>query len=275
MARAAADRGDDLADLDARRAAAMEAGDSKAAAEIDARLEKYGLEAANERYADILEEIDDNMRALNRLRDLKVSEGPVAIRGVAAGLPSMPRAAHDALKADLSEAAGLIDDARRLEAGGAEGAQAAALIKRAEAEAVLDQAAARLARTARDRQGEALYYASEAYFTEGAIKHVVGELQAGGQQITVDSLTRPPVESATTRGEYLDSFYENRGDLLKELGHLRGPDGSFAAAFEGSGQGFEIPYPSTGRGASGRARPEPPARPAADRGDGRGQRGAR
>ncbi|MBL4871931.1 MAG: hypothetical protein JKY41_00680 [Rhodobacteraceae bacterium] len=228
---ALAARNPQFQDLAKRRKNAADSGDTTTVAALDEEMKalnnNYKLEVSNERYADILEEIDDNMVALGRLQDLSLDEGGAAIRAVADDLPNMAKADLDAFQNNLAEAVALSDEAKRVLAAGEEGAASKALILNAEAEQALEVAASRLATTARNRQGEALYYAAEAYFTQGAIKHVVDELQAAGRKITVDSLNSAPVPTSTTRGQYLDSFYENRGDLFKEMRHLRNKDGTF------------------------------------------------
>jgi uncharacterized protein YnzC (UPF0291/DUF896 family) len=86
----------------------------------------------------------------------------------------------------------------------------------------------------RSKQGIALYFASEAYQTEGAIAHVVGELQEQGRQINLEKLIENVEgkaivkEGKLTPGQYLDSFYENRANMLKELEHARDAEGRFA-----------------------------------------------
>ena len=99
------------------------------------------------------------------------------------------------------------------------------------AQAVKAQLQADLAEQVRNRQGQALFYASEAYQTEGAIAHVVGELQAGGRKITAESLNAPPVPSKLSADDYFNSFGENRANMLKEVGGQRDPvNGGFKDA---------------------------------------------
>lgn len=74
----------------------------------------------------------------------------------------------------------------------------------------------------RSKQGEALYYASEAYQTRGTIGHVVNELQAGGQKVTMKGLLEGSsperlAKSVLSRDDYINSFYENAGNMIKEL----------------------------------------------------------
>jgi hypothetical protein len=74
----------------------------------------------------------------------------------------------------------------------------------------------------RDRQGVALYFASEAYQTEGAFAHVVREVQAAKKPITLDTLLGSRTGTLSP-DRYVDSFYENRADLFKELTHFYDP----------------------------------------------------
>ncbi|MCP5366386.1 MAG: hypothetical protein H6906_02605, partial [Hyphomicrobiales bacterium] len=83
----------------------------------------------------------------------------------------------------------------------------------------------------RNRQGTALYYASEAYQTQGTIAHVVGEIQAGGKPINFASLTVPKrkdvVPDPDAVNGYLNSFNENRANMFKELNELVGATGGY------------------------------------------------
>ncbi len=86
------------------------------------------------------------------------------------------------------------------------------------AKELLDRMRTSLSGNLRNNQGAALYYASEAYQTEGTIKHVVGELQKDKRVIDPDLLKSPLAEEPPlTRGQYINSFNENRGNLFKEL----------------------------------------------------------
>ncbi|HRK15645.1 MAG TPA: hypothetical protein PK490_15295, partial [Prosthecobacter sp.] len=71
----------------------------------------------------------------------------------------------------------------------------------------------------RNQQGLALYYASEAYQAGDTIKHVVKEIQAGGHRFDpVAALKgqRPSNQGITPDG-YINSYYENGANLVKEL----------------------------------------------------------
>ena len=75
----------------------------------------------------------------------------------------------------------------------------------------------------RDTQGIALYFASEAYQSEGTILHVVDELQGGGgikRSAKLEDLLMKPVATSLDPLSYINSFNENRANLFKELGHL-------------------------------------------------------
>lgn len=71
----------------------------------------------------------------------------------------------------------------------------------------------------RNEQGLALYYASEAYQAGDTIKHVVKEIQKGGHRFDpVAALKgqRPSNLDITPDG-YINSYYENGSNLVKEL----------------------------------------------------------
>lgn len=78
----------------------------------------------------------------------------------------------------------------------------------------------------RSKQGEALYFASEAYQGKATITHVVDELQAGGQKVTLDSIkkgreTKAAQNSILRPDGYINSFYENAGMLIGELNNKK------------------------------------------------------
>jgi hypothetical protein len=72
----------------------------------------------------------------------------------------------------------------------------------------------------RAAQGKALLFANEAYFSEGALRHVVGNMQAG-------------MEMELTQQQAMSSFNENFGDALKDLHHYR-EEGFGKAAYRSS-----------------------------------------
>jgi len=97
----------------------------------------------------------------------------------------------------------------------------------AKADVIKEQWLGRMENQMRNRQGTALYYASEAYQTQGTIAHVVREIQAGRKDISFDSLTKrlSKAPDADATGGYLNSFNENRANMFKELNELRSGDG--------------------------------------------------
>jgi hypothetical protein len=101
-----------------------------------------------------------------------------------------------------------------------------------QADALRDKWQARLEGMMRNRQGNALYYASEAYQTDGAIRHVVGEIQAGGKTLDFATLTKARdldgVDPARLQ-TYVNSLNENRANMYKELNGLRKADGTFGS----------------------------------------------
>jgi len=81
----------------------------------------------------------------------------------------------------------------------------------------------------REKQGQALYFASEAYQTQGAIDHVVGELQGASnfkKELSAERLKGPRDADLSRPGrltdeQYRNSYYENRANMQKELNHIR------------------------------------------------------
>ncbi len=79
---------------------------------------------------------------------------------------------------------------------------------------------------------EAIYFAAEAYTSEGAIKHVVAGIQGGKlsdkekegksaeQQKALLAQKRKEANDKLTMSEILQSFNEQLGDFLKDFGHL-------------------------------------------------------
>ncbi len=96
----------------------------------------------------------------------------------------------------------------------------------------------RLENQMRNRQGTALYYASEAYQTQGTIAHVVREIQAGDKDISFASLTAKGKKAADDDAVsgYLNSFNENRANMFKELNELRSGDGFGSYADKAAGK---------------------------------------
>jgi len=185
------------------------------------RLKALELELFNHRYEDLLAAVDLHAREYRRLSNLDLRGG--------AGNPAEGAAAElargTAYGRALEQMQAALDEAAVLRAGGN---RRAALLKEAEADALRLEWSERLAAEVRAGQGEALYFASEAYQTDGTIAHVVGELQAGGRAVSVETLRSPP-RPTLSRESYLASLHENRADMYKELNGLRSPQtGSLA-----------------------------------------------
>lgn len=182
--------------------------DPKAPGARDAHGNRVGvtpdqeLRARNESYGRILEGIDEYRSELGRMQKLLDEGKPVPLDAPFLRDNAVPgyRAAIEKMNEALAKG------------------DAAGVAKfRAEAEGYLAQ-------QLRNRQGYALYFASEAYQTEGAIEHVVGELQAAGRAVTYDGLTSAGPRKLTPE-RYIESFYENQANLSKELAHLRDASG--------------------------------------------------
>ncbi|WP_169544096.1 hypothetical protein [Sneathiella aquimaris] len=74
----------------------------------------------------------------------------------------------------------------------------------------------------RNAQSRALYFAQEAYHTQGAIEHVVMSLQAAKRSITVESLlsdTPPTLKKPLTTEQGRQSYFEQVANMLKEILH--------------------------------------------------------
>lgn len=166
------------------------------------------LRARNETYANTLRGIGEHRDELSRLQSAVDGGGPVPTDA-----PFLKNNAVPGYRASIER----LNDA--IARGDAAGIAAA----RADAEGWLAQ-------QLRNRQGNALYYASEAYQTEGAIGHVVGELQAAGRPVTYDSLISASPSGGLARERYVESFYENQANRIKELEHVRGPGGTITDA---------------------------------------------
>jgi hypothetical protein len=77
---------------------------------------------------------------------------------------------------------------------------------------------AELARSATDVLSQALYFANEVYATEGAVLHTVLGIQEA-DKIGKEQGEKPQVP--LSREQYLQSFNENAGDVLKDLTHFK------------------------------------------------------
>lgn len=74
----------------------------------------------------------------------------------------------------------------------------------------------------RNAQSKALYFAQEAYHTQGAIEHVVMSLQAAKRKITVESLTSdtpPELKVNLTADQARQSYFEQIANMMKEISH--------------------------------------------------------
>lgn len=189
--------------------------------EADPSLDDLRLRAQNEEYARVLDRVEEYQQELRRLSDLP----PAGARIEATSDILKPGVYRKALEQIHS----LVNSGR--------------LEDLARARRIQDRWRPFVANRLRNAQGQALYFASEAYQTEGAISHVVGEIQAksrvdiarnGG--ITAGKLMGDPVKSKLTRKQYVDSYYENRGSMLNELNHGRLPGGGFDDPLKAAGK---------------------------------------
>jgi hypothetical protein len=180
------------------------------------------LRATNDAYAKVLNDIHVLRQEAKRLMNIRVG-------AAAAELPSS-RAIQLLGGHDYETMLKKMDTLRQ---SGVLGSQPAIDALKAE---MIELAAKQV----RSKQGIALYFASEAYQTEGAIAHVVGELQEAGfaKRITKETLLAGPTDRGrgVTAAQYLNSFSENRANMLKELSHAvdqttgRFSDARYAAA---------------------------------------------
>lgn len=67
--------------------------------------------------------------------------------------------------------------------------------------------------------GEACFFAAEAYHSEGAVKHIVA-----GVQGAKDPNKKAEIMNSLSPEHFLQSFNEQLGDFLKDLGHYAGQD---------------------------------------------------
>jgi hypothetical protein len=68
---------------------------------------------------------------------------------------------------------------------------------------------------------EALFFANEVYASEGATIHVVLGMQGANKKSEEQKDTGVKVEVPLTPEQYMQSFNENVGDVLKDLGHFK------------------------------------------------------
>lgn len=162
-------------------------------------------EARNDIYGEVLRSIDLYDSELRRLKALDLRSDPGA------------GAAPELAKPGSAYAAALAEMRRLADAGNWRGV-----------EALRKEWMARLSNQVRNQQGYALVFAAEAYHTSGAIRHVVDDLQATrGGKVTLEKLRGKPVGTDLSNDDYHSSFIENRGDLYKELNHMRDANGAF------------------------------------------------
>lgn len=165
------------------------------------------MRANNEIYEQLLGRI-------HRLRN--VAEDVESMAQGAENFVRLPKYLKDSpFAAEVEKLKNILDTASRT--GGNEGRAL-----RREARKLKEKLKAQVASQLRNHQGNALYFASEAYQTAGTIRHVVADIQATGRKVTETTLAqRPPVKPKLTVGEYLNSLGENRANMFKELNNLR------------------------------------------------------
>ncbi|WP_169569423.1 hypothetical protein [Sneathiella limimaris] len=74
----------------------------------------------------------------------------------------------------------------------------------------------------RNAQSKALYFAQEAYHTQGAIEHVVMSIQAAKRKITAETLlseTPPKLKVELTKEQGRQSYFEQVANMMKEISH--------------------------------------------------------
>ncbi|MCH7225172.1 hypothetical protein [Haloferula sp. A504] len=161
------------------------------------------LRVNNDLYADTLEGMDNYKEMIDGLKKARNGEIPPG----QVPLPGMLD--QPGLRESLGEAEKLIrsGDPAKVKLG-------QDLLKDLEHRAILNL---------RNKQGEALYYAAEAYQAEATINHVVKEMQAPPKKvITTDSImsgnhTLKPPKKPLPADDYINSYFENGANLVKEL----------------------------------------------------------
>ena len=159
------------------------------------------FKALNLAYADVLGQIDTWRLEMVRLDGMFVSTSKFKALPPPEFLDKFPK-----YKTKVEEVTALIAKGDTVNAN---------LLRNAMEEEVMAQI--------RDTQGVALYFASEAYQSEGTIIHVVDELQGGGgfkRATKLKDLLGPPVKTPLDALSYINSFNENRANMYKELGHM-------------------------------------------------------
>ncbi len=161
------------------------------------------LRVNNDLYADTLEGMDnykEMIDGLKKARDGRMPAGQVPLPGMLD---------QPGLRKSLGEAEKLIKsgDPTKVKLG-------QDILRDLEHRAILNL---------RNKQGEALYYAAEAYQAEATINHVVKEMQAPPKKvITTDSImsgnhTLKPPKKPLPADDYINSYFENGANLVKEL----------------------------------------------------------
>jgi hypothetical protein len=183
------------------------------------------LRATNKAYEELLTDIGQWRMEMTRLQQLNADVVQACRKLPTSACKALPEASEDFLKRYPGWRAGL-NDLRRLSAAG----------NHAEFDALAKTWFDRLVYKLREKQGQALFFASEAYQDEATILHVVNDLQATGRAklITFEKLSGGARSSKvlagidqTSRGA-LNSMMENLANLRKELGHA--DNASMAAA---------------------------------------------
>ncbi len=176
--------------------------------------ENGSLRATNELYSQNLSQIDKLRNEMKRLDDL------AAGRPVGPPDPDLVRTFGGGdYQASLNRMNDLINQRNRPGISDAEKARLTSEIDK-----IKGDYGELFTSQMRTRQGLALYYASEAYQTEGAIEHVVYEIQKNKKVINGETLTKPVDlnrPGRLTNQQYSSSFYENRANMFKELNHAR------------------------------------------------------
>ncbi|MGV3659028.1 MAG: hypothetical protein ACO1TE_02555 [Prosthecobacter sp.] len=163
---------------------------------VDELTDAHKLRVTNDLYADTLSQIHNYRKFVDHLDAVKAG------KGLAGGAPVPPVFKDTALGRHLAT----IDEMLKNPATRQAGLDA------------LEQVRGRAIVNMRNEQGLALSFASEAYQTGDTINHVVKELQAAGIKVKPDDIfAGVRRESTISKDGYVNSFYENGANLIKEL----------------------------------------------------------
>lgn len=170
------------------------------AAELGKDVEKMTdadkLRVTNDLYADTLSQIHSYRKFVDHLDEVKAG------KGLAGGAPVPPVFKDTQLGKHLATIDEMIKNPATRQAG----------------LDALEQLRGRAIVNMRNEQGLALSFASEAYQTGDTIGHVVKELQAAGIKVKPDDIFAGiRRKSDITADGYVNSFYENGANLIKEL----------------------------------------------------------